>query len=285
MKKIIWISSYPKSGNTWVRAIISSLLYSSDGNFNFNLLKLIEVFEKKNRFDFVKSLNEKDYNELDKIENICKYWLECQEKLVFSKELNPIYNIFKTHSANLTVNNNNFTNENLTSGIIYIIRDPREVIISYSSHMKKNFNDTMDAIFDQKRLLSAENNLAVALMSSWNIHYESWKTLNVPRLLIKYENLINNPKKEIKKISEFLGNTLSINYDILMKKNLNVFNTTKIDIFRNYEKIKGFDEAPKNSLFFGNAKIDSWKEKLSTKQIIKVEDVFNKTMHELEYLI
>ena len=70
-----------------------------------------------------------------------------------------------------------------------------------------------------------------------------------------------------------------------MKKNLNVFNTTKIDIFRNYEKIKGFDEAPKNSLFFGNAKIDSWKEKLSTKQIIKVEDVFSKTMHELEYLI
>ena len=47
MKKIIWIASYPKSGNTWIRAIVSTLLYSSNGNFNFNLLKLIEVFEKK----------------------------------------------------------------------------------------------------------------------------------------------------------------------------------------------------------------------------------------------
>ena len=45
-KKIIWIASYPKSGNTWLRAIISALLYASKGEFNFNLLKLIEQFDK-----------------------------------------------------------------------------------------------------------------------------------------------------------------------------------------------------------------------------------------------
>ena len=240
--------------------------------------------KKKNRFNFVKHLNKKDYNELDKIENISKYWLECQKKIVFDKEINPIYNIFKTHSANLAVNKNNFTNENLSSGVIYIVRDPREIIISYSKHMGKNYDDAIDALFDQKRLLSPENNLAIALMSAWNIHYESWKILQVPRLLIKYEDLINNPNKEIKKISEFLSNLLSIDNDILNKKNFNVFNTTQIEIFRNHEKTKGFDEASKNSLFFGSAKVSSWKERLSTKQIEKIEYTFNKTMHELDYL-
>jgi len=284
MKKIIWIASYPKSGNTWVRAIISSLLYSSDGNFNFSLLKLIEVFEKKSRFKFVKDLNKKDYDELEKIENISKYWIKCQEKIVFDKMLNPIYNIFKTHSANLAVNNKNFTNDILTSGIIYIIRDPREVIISYSKHMGKEIDDALDVLFDKKRLLSAENNLTVALMSSWNIHYESWKTMNVPRLLIKYEELINNPQKEIKKISEFLSNLLCIDQNILFKKNFNISKTTQIEIFRNHEKIKGFDEASKNSLFFGNAKKDSWRENLLEKQIEKIEYGFNKTMLELGYI-
>ena len=284
MKKIIWIASYPKSGNTWVRAIISSLLYSADGNFNFNLLKLIEVFEKKNRFDFVKDLNKKNYETLDKIENISKLWIEVQKRIVFDKGINPIYNIFKTHSANLAVNNNNFTDKSLTAGVIYIVRDPREILVSYSNHMGKKIDDAIDAILDQKRLLSPEKNLAVALMSAWHIHYESWKSLDVPKLLIKYEGLTNNPKKEIKKISKFLGQILSIDESTLDKKNFNVFNTTQIEKFRNHEKNKGFDEASKNSLFFGNAKIDSWKEKLSLEQIKKIEYVFNKTMLELGYL-
>tara|TARA_Y100001970_G_C14171181_1_gene824262 strand:+ start:94 stop:951 length:858 start_codon:yes stop_codon:yes gene_type:complete len=284
MKKIIWIASYPKSGNTWVRAIISSLLYSADGNFNFNLLKLIEVFEKKNRFDFVKDLNKKNYETLDKIENISKLWIEVQKRIVFDKGINPIYNIFKTHSANLAVNNNNFTDKSLTAGVIYIVRDPREILVSYSNHMGKKIDDAIDAILDQKRLLSPEKNLAVALMSAWHIHYESWKSLDVPKLLIKYEELTNNPKKEIKKISKFLGQILSIDESTLDKKNFNVFNTTQIEKFRNHEKNKGFDEASKNSLFFGNAKIDSWKEKLSLEQIKKIEYVFNKTMLELGYL-
>ena len=34
-KKILWIASYPKSGNTWMRAIISSLFFSNNGKFSF----------------------------------------------------------------------------------------------------------------------------------------------------------------------------------------------------------------------------------------------------------
>ena len=47
---IIWLASYPKSGNTWVRSIISSLLYSSDGDFNFDLIKKIKQFPEKKIF-------------------------------------------------------------------------------------------------------------------------------------------------------------------------------------------------------------------------------------------
>ena len=45
-KNIIWIASYPKSGNTWVRTVLSSLFYTDDGNFNFNILKKINTFDR-----------------------------------------------------------------------------------------------------------------------------------------------------------------------------------------------------------------------------------------------
>ena len=52
---IIWLASYPKSGNSWIRSIISSLVYSDDGIFNFKLLKKIDQFPEKKYFkDFVK---------------------------------------------------------------------------------------------------------------------------------------------------------------------------------------------------------------------------------------
>ena len=54
---IIWLASYPKSGNTWVRSIIASLIYSSDGRFNFKLLNKIDQFPEKKYFkDFVSIL-------------------------------------------------------------------------------------------------------------------------------------------------------------------------------------------------------------------------------------
>ena len=47
---IIWIASYPKSGNTWIRSLLSSYLFSDDGKFSFKLLKNIEQFSSKNLY-------------------------------------------------------------------------------------------------------------------------------------------------------------------------------------------------------------------------------------------
>ena len=71
---IIWLASYPKSGNTWLRSILSSLLYSNDGNFNFEKLKKIEQFPEKKFFkDFVNNFNSFD--------EIKENWILAQEKI------------------------------------------------------------------------------------------------------------------------------------------------------------------------------------------------------------
>ena len=65
---ITWIASYPKSGNTWIRSIISSLIYTKDGHFEFEDLKNIPQFPQKKFFDSFT-------NEFGNIHEIKKYWI------------------------------------------------------------------------------------------------------------------------------------------------------------------------------------------------------------------
>ena len=98
---IIWIASYPKSGNTWVRSLISTYLYSENGVFNFNLLKKIQQFPSK---PYLKYFIE-DFKDIKKVSN---YWIAAQDRINLSKD-RPFF--LKTHSALCTLENNPFTNK------------------------------------------------------------------------------------------------------------------------------------------------------------------------------
>ena len=120
---IIWLASYPKSGNTWVRALISAYLYSEDGKFNFDDLNKIEQFPSKNYLSpFLDNFN-------DPI-NAPKYWTPAQNKINLTKKIM----FFKTHNALCTIDGHKFTDKNNTLASIYVVRDPRNVITSIANH-------------------------------------------------------------------------------------------------------------------------------------------------------
>ena len=85
---IIWLASYPKSGNTWVRSLLSAYLYSEDGNFNFNLLKKILNFPSKKYLEHFT----KDFSDLKKVS---QYWIPAQERINLYNENKSIF--LKTH--------------------------------------------------------------------------------------------------------------------------------------------------------------------------------------------
>ena len=91
---IFWIASYPKSGNTWLRALLSSYFYSEEGIFNQDLLKNIDQFPEKRHFS--------DFNYDPKIvTDTSKFWIKAQEKINLNNELN----FFKTHNILGSINN------------------------------------------------------------------------------------------------------------------------------------------------------------------------------------
>ena len=283
---IIWLASYPKSGNTWVRAIISSLLYSDDGIFKFSFLKKIDQFPEKKYFkDFVK-----DFGDFDLIK---KNWILAQDKI----NLNNNIKIFKTHQGKYTVNNDDFTNNENTKAIIYIVRDPRNIVTSISNHFTKSVNESLkfmlsnSVIGDNKSFeesIKDKNSRMLTLLGKWNDHYRSWTRKKDNLLLIRYEDLILNPKSEINRISMFLKNYME--FKVNNEKLDNIIKTTSFENLKKLEKEETFDEGvldkkTKNKVnFFYMGSKNRWEELLNKEITQSIEKNFYKEMKEIGYL-
>ena len=272
MKKIIWITSYPKSGNTYVRAFLTHYLFSKNLHPDFNLLKKIPKFETKETF--AKILNNKL---LDDNLNFIEHSLFVQRKLI--KKFNQQNLIFKTHHFFGEFNNHIFTDVNHTLLFIYIVRDPREVLVSYASHNNMSIDELLDNFVSNKILYKIKTETII----NWGLHYRSWKSFkSVPSLFLKYEDLIKKPKKNFIKLINFLSNYTDIQVDNkTIEKTIEI---TKFDKLNKLEAKLGFHEAQRNTVFFRSGKIDSWKEILTKGQIKKVEDAFYTNMKELGYI-
>ena len=79
---IIWLASYPKSGNTWVRSLLSAYYYSKNGDFSFELLKNIGLYPQKKYFDI----------KINKPGEINSYWDISQKKIISQKKKNNLKN-------------------------------------------------------------------------------------------------------------------------------------------------------------------------------------------------
>lgn len=279
---IIWIASYPKSGNTWVRSIISSLIYSNDGNFDFDLLKKIQQFPNKKYF-------ENFTNDFHNINEIKKYWIESQNFLNLDKEVK----FFKTHHINCKIGEHAFTNKNNTLGTIYVVRDPRNLINSFTNHYSidkntaKNFITSRQSVTGALGKMKKENNI-FTILGSWNDHLKSWTNMNQNLLLIKYEDLIENPLNEINKITKYLENLIDFSYN--EEKINNIINSTSFEVMKKKETEEGFHESVMDNTnenkvnFFNLGKENKWEKYLNSEDQEFIKDKLGLEMKELGYI-
>ena len=198
---IIWLASYPKSGNTWIRSFLVSLLFTKDGKSNLDSLNMIGQYPLRSQF---KNLI-KDFTNVSEIK---KNWIKSQEIINLDKKVR----FFKTHHAMVSIDNYNFTNDENTLGVIYIVRDPRNIVSSVKNHYSlDSIEQARDLMFHDEAWTGFEKNPEnisdkkfPTLLSSWNFNFNSWKQIKKNYLLIKYENLLKNPFDEFGKIINYL---------------------------------------------------------------------------------
>ena len=205
---IIWIASYPKSGNTWVRSMIGSLLYTEDGIFNFKNLENIKQFPSIRYFNNLTS----DYQSLNEIK---KNWIIAQDKINLDNKIK----FLKTHNANCTIGSHSFTNRSNTLATIYIVRDPRNIVTSLSNHYNFDLDYSKNFITSPRTIGNKATkdgklyeNSILTILGAWNDHLLSWTKNNKNLLVIRYEDLINNIEFETTRLIKFLNQYLDANF-------------------------------------------------------------------------
>ena len=278
-KGIVWIASYPKSGNTWIRSIITSILYTSDGKFNFDLIKKIDQFEILRNFKFLKK-NIDHFKQLHKMNVVSQYWLEAQKELTNKNKIL----FLKTHSANYEYENLFFANNETTKGCIYVVRDPRDIIVSYSKFLGISVEEVVKIIALKENKIYGPNKKVGVFLTRWDYHVASWTRINKPKLILKYEDMLLNPRQSIKQITKFLAEDLNINFSIDEDKINNIILSTSFSKLKENEKELGFFESSKNSVFFRSGQKNQWKEILTKKQLLFIEENFKQYMAMYEYI-
>ena len=271
---IIWLASYPKSGNTMLRTMLSSYLFTKDGSFNFDVMKNIKQFPNWAIFENM-GVDYKDINEVIKNSIRVQESFNKKESVGFVKTHNMLFNFNSKFP---------FTNLENTLGVIYIIRDPRNVALSYARHLKKSPEETVEFMTKGK-----SNDMF--LMGNWAENFISWKSfLNYNKyLLIKYEDLVSKREETILKILKFIFRLRNINFIPDHNKLDIVLKNTSFENLKNLEKQKGFRESIKGDdgkqiPFFDKGNKRDWSKTLDKKLSDEIERCFKNEMMELSYL-
>ena len=278
MKKIVWIASYPKSGNTWMRYLLGNYFFNHNDKFDPNIISYLKGFkidDKLLNLNRLQDLKENPYNS-------SKYWIKSQENL---KILNGDITFLKTHNALININGNEFTNDDLTLGIIHIVRDPRDVVISYSKYLGISIDKTINLMTRELYYKQEPKVLShTQIIGSWGLNYNSWKNgiPSIPRILIRYEDLIRNCKNTFEKIIEFLS--LQMNFKLNYKKIETSVELSKFENLKKYETNNTFKENAGANSFFREGKSNYWKKELNFYEAKIIEDKFNSEMIDLGYL-
>lgn len=279
MGGIYWLASYPKSGNTWFRAVLSNCLLNSKEPININDLQTDAIASSRVWFDDVLGFDSADLTMRE---------IECLRPDVYrwmKSEFPDRIGYHKIHDAySLGENGRPLVDDLGTLGAVYILRNPLDVAPSLAHHSHVDLDTAINMMCDPNHCLSrSKNKLSNQLqqrLGSWSQHVESWvdaTDLNV--FVLRYEDMQYEPSKSFGEAFSFLD----VSYVPDQLERAIAF--SKFENLVDQEKANGFRERPaKASHFFRKGKVGEWRQVLSADQITRLISEHGNVMQRFGYL-
>ncbi|MBP7175561.1 MAG: sulfotransferase domain-containing protein [Thermoclostridium sp.] len=277
MGNIIWLASYPKSGNTWFRTFLSNLLCETDEEISINNMKTDGIFSSRQIVGKVTGIETTDLtaDEIDRLRPAAYHYLaETAEKQLF----------IKAHDAYTFLEDGTPLMGTVRAKAVYILRNPLDVAVSFSNHLSKDIDTTIRHMGDENfcfcnNTAKAQNQVRQKLLT-WSLHAESWtQATALPVHLVRYEDMKMNPLETFAAVVRFIGLD-STREQILQAMEASDFQKLKAD-----EQKNGFKEKPYSTAsFFRAGKVGDWREHLTDAQRDRILTDHAAVMRKFGYL-
>lgn len=277
-KNIIWLASYPKSGNTWFRVFLNNLLSDSEEPININQLYLSPIASSRSIIDDYLGALSSDLTDDE---------IECLRPKVYRMISNESETdeYLKTHDAwEFNSEGNPIFPEEITKGVIYFIRNPLDIAVSFAFHQNIDFTNMISKMNDHEYGLclnkSKMMNQIPQRLLTWSEHVISWvHKSNLPLHVMRYEDMIEKPENTFSRALEFLD----INFT---KEELSsALQNSSFEKLSGQEEKYGFHEKKIYSKkFFRRGQRNNWRIYLSTAQIKQIIKRNRTIMKEFGYL-
>jgi hypothetical protein len=272
-KKIVWLASYPKSGNTWFRLFLTALL--NEGELDINQIKTDGQFTSRYLFDSATDLDSAELFE-DEVRLLLP-----DVYTYLSSGQNKQHLFIKVHDAyTLNANHKSIVPSAPTLAAIYFIRNPLDVVGSFAHHSNATLDEAIKVMNNDNGKIGElwKGSHLISRMLNWSAHVESWtKNMPFPVLVVRYEDMVLNTIEIFARAVAFLG------LDVSAEQIEVAINKTSFQNLRKLEAEQGFKEgAGKKTPFFRAGKIGNWYEELSRIQveaILKKNEIIMKQYH------
>jgi len=216
---IIWLASYPNSGNDFLRSLLSSYIFSKDGSYNEDVIQNIDEFPNN-------SLFEKLGVDTNNVDEMNKNYINSQK--ILNKKDSIMF--LKTFSCFVHTDNFKFTDRHNTLGVIYIVRDPRNIVFPLSQSFHLSEDQSLNNLLIKTYLGKESQSYCTTYLSSWKDHYNSWKVFNRfnKYLLVKYEDLIKDTEKTFLNILKFISHLGRVKFTLDETKFKNTLKTIEL---------------------------------------------------------
>jgi hypothetical protein len=260
-RKIVWLASYPKSGNTWFRGFLTAVLHPDQTEIDINNLYPTTIASSRQLFDELTGVSSADLSpeEIERLRPLV-YRQFAQE----SKEV--LYQ--KVHDAwTLTPSGEPLFPPDITRAVLYFIRNPLDVVVSFSHHLNADIDKTIAIMNDPgyafcNRTTRLHEQLTQKLLT-WSGHVKSWvEESGLPVLVLRYEDMYSAPFESFSKAVDFVG------LKTPAKEIERALEQASFHKMKHQEEEKGFSEKSIGSTcFFRKGLVGDWKNILTKRQV------------------
>jgi hypothetical protein len=274
---IVWVASFPKSGNTWTRAFLHNLakvLRGEDDTQDINELSRFSTWEIR-KANYTDELGfepgEEHRDQISAVRHRVQQRIADEhDGLVF----------IKTHQALVVDRGHSTINFAVTSGAIYIVRNPLDVAISYAHHMSRSVDDAIGSMATENTETAVTDKAVYEVYGSWSQHVLSWTRKPHPAIYVmRYEDMMAEP------VATFGGLARHLLLDAAPNQLAEAISRSSFETLRAQEEQDGFRERPdKAERFFREGRAGQWREVLTPQQVDRVVRDHGEQMARFGYL-